>query len=242
MHLEPIHSQPIDNSHNIVDSTLADLNETSTRDKKSLRFITGKSPQWGELAKDVVCFANARGGHILIGIEDNDTLPPNTQSISPLLIDQLNKRIREQTVNVELMPQIKIASNGGEYIDLWVVRSQNIASTRDGRYYLRIGDECKPIIGDDVLRLATDRVTLSWETQTNLDIPKTKTDPHKLQIFIQQIKASDRVKPSVKEKTADELLDHYSRPRRQTHQFRDSLFGATGRSGQTQHSTDRTIY
>ncbi len=94
MHLEPIHSQPIDNSHNIVDSTLADLNETSTRDKKSLRFITGKSPQWGELAKDVVCFANARGGHILIGIEDNDTLPPNTQSISPLLIDQLNKRIR----------------------------------------------------------------------------------------------------------------------------------------------------
>lgn len=191
------------------EQTLADLIETSTCDKKSLRLITGKKSQWGELAKDAVCFANARGGHILIGIEDHDTLPPSDQTIDPSLIDQLNKRIREQTVNVELIPQIKTASNGGEYIDLQVVRSPNIASTSDGRYYLRIGDECKPIVGDDVLRLASDRATLSWETQTNLDIPKTKTDPHKLHAFIQQIKASDRVKPSVKEKTAAELLDHY---------------------------------
>jgi ATP-dependent DNA helicase RecG len=191
------------------DQTLADLIETSTCDKKSLRLITGKNPAWGELAKDCVCFANGRGGHILIGIEDHADLPPATQTIPPTLIDQLNKRIREQTVNVELVPQIKTARNGGQYVELWVVRSQNIASTSDGRYYIRIGDQCKPIIGDEVLRLATDRTTLSWETQTHLDIPKTKTDPQKLQNFIHQIQASDRVKPSVKEKTADELLDHY---------------------------------
>lgn len=51
-------------------------------DKKSLRAITGRNPDWDALAKDCVAFANAQGGHLLIGIEDDaDTLYLTSVSI-----------------------------------------------------------------------------------------------------------------------------------------------------------------
>ncbi len=51
------------------------MEETQHIEKKSLRVIAGINPDWKELAKDCVCFANARGGTIYIGIENNDALP-----------------------------------------------------------------------------------------------------------------------------------------------------------------------
>ncbi|MDO8262222.1 MAG: hypothetical protein Q7T21_03245 [Gallionella sp.] len=38
-----------------------------------------------------------------------------------------------------------------------------MASTRDGRYFLRVGDSCQPVLGDDVLRLANERPGRPWE-------------------------------------------------------------------------------
>jgi ATP-dependent DNA helicase RecG len=40
-------------------------------DKKSIRSVTGKTADFPELAKDCVAFANAQGGQLHIGIEDN---------------------------------------------------------------------------------------------------------------------------------------------------------------------------
>jgi ATP-dependent DNA helicase RecG len=84
-----------------------------------------------------------------------------------------------------------------------------VASTSDGRYYLRIADTCKPVLGDDILRLINERATLPWETLTTLGIARDQIDPGKVQTFCGRIRASDRVKTSVKEKTDAELLDHY---------------------------------
>jgi ATP-dependent DNA helicase RecG len=52
------------------------MKENKNIDKKSLKFLKGKQTDWVELAKDCVCFANAQGGFICIGIEDKATLPP----------------------------------------------------------------------------------------------------------------------------------------------------------------------
>ena len=49
------------------------MNENKNRDKKSLRLLKGRQTDWNELAKDCVCFANAKGGYIYIGIEDNES-------------------------------------------------------------------------------------------------------------------------------------------------------------------------
>jgi len=60
-----------------------------------------------------------------------------------------------------------------------------------------------------LLRLASERAALPWETQTTLQLPRADADPAQQQALLQALRASDRVKPSVKEKTDDELLDHY---------------------------------
>ena len=182
--------------------------EGQTIDKKSLRAVTGKSADFPELAKDCVAFANAQGGHLQIGIEDEVELPPADQRILPELLDTIRKRIAELTVNVVLLPSIVSKENGGEYIDLAIHRSQGVASTTDGRYFIRVGDSCLPIVGDDVMRLADERPGRPWETMDSR-VPRGETDAAKFSTFVAAIRSSDRVKDSVKEKSADELLTHY---------------------------------
>lgn len=76
------------------------MEETQHIEKKSLRIVTGNSADWNELAKDCICFANARGGVIYIGIEDNDNEAPAGQKIDNTLPAKIRKRISELTVNV----------------------------------------------------------------------------------------------------------------------------------------------
>ncbi|TVR59979.1 MAG: ATP-dependent DNA helicase [Candidatus Competibacteraceae bacterium] len=183
--------------------------EGQQQDKKSLRAVTGKTADWHELVKDCVAFANATGGRIFIGIEDADYLPPVGQRIPEALPDTLRRRVNELTVNVSVAPAIEQASNGAEYIVLSVQRALATASTSDGRYYLRVADSSRPLVGDEVMRLMNERSALPWETQTSLQISHQHTDQVKLQNLINALRGSDRVKASVKEKTDLELLRHY---------------------------------
>jgi ATP-dependent DNA helicase RecG len=79
-------------------------------DKKSLRAVLGKTANWSELAKDCIAFANSLGGTLLIGIEDGQDNPPLDQTIPP--------ELAECTVNVAVLPAIRIATNGGQFIAL----------------------------------------------------------------------------------------------------------------------------
>lgn len=178
-------------------------------DKKSLRAISGRTADWHSLGKDCVAFANSTGGHLRIGIEDDDDEPPAEQRIASELPDILRRKLSELTVNVSVVPTVKTSPNGGQYVDLAILRSVSVASTTDGRYYLRVADQCKPVVGDDVLRLASERAALPWETLTTLQVPRADADPVLSDRLIMALRDSDRVKPSIKEKTADETLDHY---------------------------------
>jgi len=51
-----------------------------------------------------------------------------------------------------------------------------VASTTDGRYFLRVADQSRPVTGDEVMRLANERSVLSWETQSTLHIPRSTLD------------------------------------------------------------------
>jgi len=183
--------------------------ESQHIDRKSVRKVTGSTADFGDLAQDCVCFANGAGGVLLIGIEDNDAAPPAGQRVDPALLDRIRKRVGELTVNVQVVPELKRHENGGEYISLAIARSAGVASTSDGRYFLRIGDTCRPITGDDVMRLANERPATPWEEMTSQRVPRANGDVAKVASFCTGLRASDRVKPSVKEKTDDELLAHY---------------------------------
>lgn len=162
-----------------------------------------------ELAKDCVAFANAEGGILHIGVADKETLPPPEQRIKEEQIIKLTREINGKTINVSILPTKITAENGGEFIELRVLRSQSIAATADGRYYLRVADSTKPLMPDDISRLLTEKTAHSWEEQTSRNVPANLADETKKTLFLAEIRASERVKDFVKEKSDDEILAHY---------------------------------
>lgn len=178
-------------------------------DRKSLRTVQGNSADYAKLAQDCVCFANANGGALWIGIEDGQENPPPDQKIDPVLLERIRKRVGELTVNVQVAPEVRRDPNGGEYVVLAIARAHGVASTKDGRYFLRIGDSCNPVLGDDIMRLANERPATPWETIMSLGVPLKAADAASVTRLVTALRASDRVKQSVKEKTDAELLAHY---------------------------------
>jgi len=183
--------------------------ENQFLEKKSLRKVVGANSDWRSLLPVCVGFANSFGGRLWVGIEDKEDLPPEAQRIDSELLNGLRRKIEENTVNVSVLASIENSSNGGEYIVFTIPRSSSVASTTDGRYFKREADYTKPVTGDGVLRLATDRVAFSWELQTRADISREQTDPDQCDRLVAALRASERVNPSVKEKSDDEILDHY---------------------------------
>jgi ATP-dependent DNA helicase RecG len=67
--------------------------EGQLADKKSLRAVTGRSADWGGLAKDCIAFAHAQGGRLLIGIEDDAVVPAPDQQVDPDLADVVRREL-----------------------------------------------------------------------------------------------------------------------------------------------------
>lgn len=186
------------------------MKENSSLDKKSLSLISGKNADWKALAKDCVCFANGYGGIIQLGIEDDQELPVNNQIIDPDLIGLIQKKISSLTLNVGISPRLITAENGGEYIELTVFRNgQSVACTTDGKYYMRVSDQCKPILSEDIARLFAEKNTFVWEEKIARKIPISDCDNTKLSQFLKDIRLSERVTQFVKGMHDVEILDHY---------------------------------
>jgi ATP-dependent DNA helicase RecG len=187
------------------------MEENINTDKKSLKFLKGRNTDWDELAKDCVSFANAQGGSIYIGIENKDSLPPPNQKISDRsLPDLIQKNIAQRTVNVAVAITIEVAENESEFLKVQVFRNaQTIACTTDGKYYIRVHDECKPIPPDEMARLAADKNAFVWEEQITKRIPSSQYDEQKRRTFLVDVRNSKRVSTFIKEMSDDEILDFY---------------------------------
>ena len=179
-------------------------------DHKSIRYVLGKKKNLSALAADCVGFANASGGVILLGVEDGQTEPPPGQEVNPSLAEHLLKRISEVTVNVGVVTSVQTAANGGEYVEIRVHgNQQSVASTSNGRFFIRVSDETQPVRGDDLTRLMADRSSFVWELQPVGRVSASRHDPDKLAAFVGQVRSSDRVSDFIKSKSDGELLDHY---------------------------------
>ena len=135
------------------------MEENLQFDKKSLRYVTGKTADFGELAKDCVAFANSHGGYLAIGIEDESELPAPTQVIPEALPEKVVKRINELTINVAIFPEVVTSENGGQYIKLHIYPSQSsIAGTTKGVYLIRDHDSSRALRPEELNRLIADRL------------------------------------------------------------------------------------
>ncbi|MBQ3595940.1 MAG: putative DNA binding domain-containing protein [Bacteroidales bacterium] len=184
------------------------MKENSLYDKKSIRELTCKNPDWNEIAKDCVAFSNAQGGTIDYGIENDSDEPPIGQVIDENLPVALMNKINSKTTNVTAFAEIVTHKNGAQYISLHISRGHTVASTSSGKYYLRIADNSVPLIGNDIARLAAEKGYFSWEDQVTKWSWK-ESDPIKLESLLSKLNSSERVSSFVKQKEIKELLDYY---------------------------------
>ena len=184
--------------------------ENNQYEKKSFKIFDKKNPDWNELTKDCISFANSLGGKIIIGVEDNEEIPPLNQKIEDRLISIIRKNIEQRAVNLGVEVYKIVSDNGSEFIEILIKRNRSsIASTSDGKYYIRFEDTCKPLLPDELLRLLTDKSSFNWEMQQYLKVSRTDYDIDKFRTLLQHIRNSSRVSDFVKQKKDDELLDYY---------------------------------
>ncbi len=185
--------------------------ENQKIDYKSIRKIRSGDKGFKELAVSCVAFANAQGGTLYIGIEDKSLVPLAEQTITENEINDTVSRLHSLCFNVSLTSSGLIKhQNGGEYFMIIVAPSiKSIATTSDGKIYLRIADKCEPVRNEDIQRLSIEKGAYQWEllaTKFSLtDIPVENVKK-----FANDIRESDRVKDHVKQMSDLEIMEHYN--------------------------------
>ncbi|MBK7128679.1 MAG: putative DNA binding domain-containing protein [Crocinitomicaceae bacterium] len=185
--------------------------ENKNTEYKSLKKVTGKSADFKALAETCVCLANAQGGMIFIGIEDEADVPPQAQKIGDGVINEVLKRLRDLTDSVGLANAERFAhENGGEYFSFSVLpSSRTIATTTSGKVFIRVGDECVPVGSDELTRLAAEKNAFQWELVTPFKMGINDVNLKEVSSFLKDIRASKKVSDFVKAKNDTELLEHY---------------------------------
>lgn len=185
--------------------------ENQKIDYKSIRKIRSGDKGFKELAVSCVAFANAQGGTLYIGIEDKSLVPLAEQTVTENEINDTVSRLHSLCFNVSLTSSELIKhENGGEYFMIMVAPSiKSIATTSDGKIYLRIADKCEPVRNEDIQRLSIEKGAYQWEllaTKFSLkDIPVENAKK-----FANDIRESDRVKDHVKQMSDLEIMEHYN--------------------------------
>ncbi len=184
--------------------------ENSTTEYKSLKKVDGKSADLKDLAKTCVCMANAQGGYLIIGIEDKTKVPQSKQKIDDKLVNTVIKKLRSFTGSVGLVnPEIYTHENGGDYFSIQIHPSlKTIATTSDGKVFIRVGDECVGVRGEELTRLAHEKGAFQWELVVSKkrlsDLPSENIDK-----FIHEIRNSDRVSEFIKNQETSEILEFF---------------------------------
>jgi len=184
--------------------------ENSTLEYKSLKKVVGNKADMKDLAKTCVCLANAQGGYLFIGVEDDKKLPPLKQKIEQEDINKTIKALRSLTDSVGLVnPELITHENGGEYFIIQVHPSmKTIATTSEGRVFVRVGDECSPVKGEELTRLAHDKDAFQWELVVTKNHIST-IEQRIIQNFIDDIRSSSNVSEFIKEQTDLDILEFY---------------------------------
>ena len=186
--------------------------ETLSIEYKSIQKIRNGDKGFKDLAVTCVSLANAQGGKIFIGFDDKKKLPPENQTIEAEEINNAVTKLRSLCFNVALVgSEILTYKNGGQYFTIDVSPSmKSIATTADGRIYLRIADKCEPVRNEDIHRLAYEKQAYQWELICPKTVKISDIDPNNIRNFANDIRKSDRVGEHIKQMTDEEIIENYN--------------------------------
>jgi ATP-dependent DNA helicase RecG len=186
------------------------LPENQTLDYKSIRKLdTDKGIK--DLAISCVSFANAQGGNLYVGFEDKTRQPLPNQKISEEQHNEAIKRLKSNCYNVSMESSgVQTDADGNQYFIIKVLPSlKSFASTADGRFYIRIADQCVPMRSEDFQRIAFDKETFQWElVRTQFKASEVTTEA--LASFCQSIRSSKRVSSHILQMSDEEIISYYN--------------------------------
>jgi ATP-dependent DNA helicase RecG len=186
------------------------LSENTKIEYKSIQKIRKGDSGFKELAVTCVCLANAQGGIIAIGIEDKSKEPLPDQKITQEELNSTVTKLRTLSYNVGISnSEVLTHKNGGEYFELNIYPSlKTIATTSDGKVFIRIADQCQAARSEDLTRLASEKDAFQWELQLR-NLTLIDENIGNLEEFCKDIRKSDRVKSHIKEMSDKEIGEHY---------------------------------
>ncbi len=184
--------------------------ENQTIEYKSLQKIRTGDKGFKDLSTTCVALANAQGGQIYIGYDDKKkhTLPGQT-----IETDEINNavtRLRSLCFNVALSATEALTDEtNSQYFIITVFPSiKSIASTSDGKFYMRFADKCEPVRSEDILRLSEMKGCFQWEiTRSRFQVDDASRE--KLHSLAEEIKDSKRVSEHIIQMDDDELANYY---------------------------------
>lgn len=186
--------------------------ENNIIEYKSIRKIQTGEGGLKDLSVTCVCLANAQGGTVIVGFDDKTKLPPPNQVITDKIINEAVTHLRNLCFNVGLSSSgILVHDNGGQYFEIQVHRSsKSIATTSDGRIYLRVGDQCQPVRSEDIHRLVNEKEAFQWELVSAKMINVQDANQAEIDKLIIDIRSSIKVSSYVKDKSTTEILEYYN--------------------------------
>lgn len=126
-----------------------------------------------DIAKHIVAFANASGGVLIIGIEDNGEITGFSNQDSKNINDFLDVPYTSCIGNMH----ISIEERGiiiGDHEDKLLVffidpSDESVVKTTDGKVYLRVGDKSKLLNHDQITQLEYDKGERKFEDIVEMD-------------------------------------------------------------------------
>jgi ATP-dependent DNA helicase RecG len=118
----------------------------------------------GELAKDLVCFANSDGGQIVVGVTDAGEVV-GVADVDSLLLKVDDVAFQRCRPPVTVVPETVVV-DGAVVVVLHVPQGdQRPYATGDGRYYVRSGARCRSASREELLRLFQATHALFYDEQ-----------------------------------------------------------------------------
>lgn len=187
----------------------------NTEDKnieyKGIQKIRTGDKGFKELAGTCVALANAQGGKIYIGIDNKTLMVGENQLITTQEQNDAVSKLRSLCFSVAITSsEILSDENGSQYFIITVFPStKTIASTSDGKLFVRIVDKCEPVRSEDIQRLAEEKGAYQWEINTTKYSWYDNIVESNLQKFATEIRQSARVKEHIKQLDDIEIAENY---------------------------------
>jgi ATP-dependent DNA helicase RecG len=140
-------------------------------------------PSAGDLAKEIVAFANGAGGEIYLGVKKDGTVVGIT--VTPELLDRIQSICN--TIEPPIMPRLETrAIKGQEVLVIAVVEGDRKPYLVGGRCYVRAGSTTRPATRDEIFRLGYQYRLLRYDEQPTPGTTYDDIDPTQVGRYLQR--------------------------------------------------------